>query len=51
VRAKDKNTTFVILTLFCDMKFPSLIYRIGQNNVILINLFVIANTIRFRESM
>lgn len=47
-RAKDENTAFVILTIFCELRFPTLIYKLGINNVILINLFVISNNFRFK---
>ena len=39
------------MTIFCDMNFPRIIYKLGYANVILINLFVIANDRRFREAM
>lgn len=39
------------MTIFCDMSFPRLIYKLGLSNVILINLFIIANDRRFREAM
>jgi len=39
------------MTIFCDMNFPRLIYKLGLSNVILINLFVIANDRRFRKAM
>lgn len=39
------------MTIFCDMNFPRLIYKLSLSNVILINLFVIANDRRFRKAM
>jgi hypothetical protein len=39
------------MTIFCDMNFPRIIYKLGYPNVILINLFIIANDRRFREAM
>ena len=42
------QTTFIILNTFCDMSVPNMIYRFRMSNVILINLFVIANDRRFR---
>lgn len=45
------ETTFVILNAFCDMSVPNMIYRFRLSNVIMVNLFVIANDRRFREAM
>ena len=42
------NTTFVILNAFCDMSVPNMIYRFHLSNVIMVNLFVIANDRRFK---
>ena len=39
------------MTIFSDMNFPRIIYKLGYPNVILINLFIIANDRRFREAM
>lgn len=45
------GTTIIILNAFCEMSVPNLIYRLRLSNVILVNLFVIANDKRFREIM
>ncbi len=50
-KKKDPNSVHIILTIFCDMNFPRIIYKLGYPNVILINLFIIANDRRFREAM
>lgn len=49
----DSNpaSTVIILNPFCEMSVPSVIYKLKLSNVILINLFVIANDKRFREIM
>ena len=48
---KNPRSTFIILNAFCDMTFPQMIYRLKMSNVIMINLFVIANDRRFRQIM
>jgi hypothetical protein len=50
-KEKNPNCVHIILTTFCDMNFPRIIYKLGYSNVILINLFIIANDRRFREIM
>lgn len=45
------TTTFIILNAFCDMTVPQMIYRLKMSNIIMINLFVIANDRRFKEIM
>lgn len=45
------TTTFIILNTFCDMTVPQMIYRLKMSNIIMINLFVIANDRRFKEIM
>ncbi|XP_031472708.1 uncharacterized protein LOC116245181 [Nymphaea colorata] len=45
------GTTIIILNAFCEMSVPNLIYRLKLSNVIMVNLFVIANDKRFREIM
>ncbi len=47
----NSKTTFIILNAFCDMSVPNMIYKFRLSNVIMINLFVIANDKRFREIM
>jgi len=44
----NPKTTFIIINTFCDMTFPQMIYRLKMSNVIMINLFVIANDKRFK---
>ena len=39
------------MNAFCDLNVPQMIYRLKLSNVIMINLFVIANDRRFREIM
>lgn len=50
-KREDPNSVHIIMTIFCDMNFPRIIYKLGYPNVILINLFIIANDRRFREAM
>jgi hypothetical protein len=50
-KQQDSNSVHIIVTIFCDMNFPRIIYKLGYPNVILINLFIIANDRRFREAM
>ncbi len=50
-KKEDPNSVHIIMTIFCDMNFPRIIYKLGYPNVILINLFIIANDRRFREAM
>jgi len=50
-KEENPNSVHIILTIFCDMSFPRIIYRLGFSNVILINLFIIANDRRFREAL
>lgn len=45
------GTTIIMLNAFCEMSVPNLIYRLKLSNVIMVNLFVIANDKRFREIM
>jgi hypothetical protein len=45
---KHPKTTFVILNCFCEMEVPEIIYKFKLNNVILVNLYVIANEKRFK---
>lgn len=49
--ANHPGTTIIILNAFCEMSVPNLIYRLKLSNVIMVNLFVIANDKRFREIM
>jgi len=39
----NPKSTVIILNPFCEMSVPSVIYKLRLSNVILINLFVIAN--------
>ena len=48
---KHPKANFVILNAFCDLNVPQMIYKLKLSNVIMINLFVIANDRRFREIM
>lgn len=48
---QNPNSTVIILNAFCEMSVPSAIYRLRLSNVILINLFVIANERRFKENL
>lgn len=48
---RHPRANFVILNTFCDLDVPQMIYRLKLSNVIMINLFVIANDRRFREIM
>lgn len=45
----NPKSTVIILNPFCEMSVPSVIYKLRLSNVILINLFVIANEKRFKE--
>lgn len=45
------KTTIIILNAFCEMSVPNVIYKLKLSNVIMVNLFVIANDKRFREIM
>lgn len=47
----NPNTVHIIVTIFCDMNFPRLIYKTGEPNLVFINLFIIANDRRFKEAM
>jgi hypothetical protein len=47
----NPDSTVIILNIFCEMNVPSYFYRQSLSNVILINLFVIANERRFRENL
>lgn len=47
----NPNTVHIIVTIFCDMNFPRLIYKSGEPNLIFINLFIIANDKRFKKVM
>ena len=49
--ASNPKTTFILLNAFCDLTVPNMIYKFHLSNVIMINLFVIANDKRFREIM
>ena len=48
---RNPKTTVVILNAFCEMSVPNVIYKLKMSNVILVNLFVMANDKRFREIM
>lgn len=45
---ENSQVTFILLNAFCDLNVPQMIYRLKLSNVIMINLFVIANDKRFR---
>lgn len=45
---QNSQVTFILLNAFCDLNVPQMIYRLKLSNVIMINLFVIANDRRFR---
>jgi SepF-like predicted cell division protein (DUF552 family) len=45
------KTTIILLNAFCEMSVPNVIYKLKLSNVIMVNLFVIANDKRFREIM
>jgi hypothetical protein len=49
--AHHPKSTIIILNAFCEISVPSVIYKLKLSNVIMINLFVIANDKRFREIM
>jgi hypothetical protein len=48
---KNPKQTFIIINAFCDMKTPRHLYKLRVSNVVMINLFVIANDKRFKEIM